>query len=145
MNDNLPTGELRRHTHALHTGRFDARGGGPLPWAVAAGIAVATAFWTSPVLAADATATSSDASLSEIVVTGVRKSLTDEANAKRAATNFTDSIFAEDVAKFSDSDIAEALNRAPGVLLTRDADGAGVQISIRGLGPSFTKVLLNGS
>src|ERR1700722_20342003 len=145
MNDNLPTGDLRRLTHALCSGRFDARGGGSLTWALATGIAVAAAFWTSPVLAADATAAPSDASLSEIVVTGGRKSLTDEANAKRAATNFTDSIFSEDVAKFSDSDIAEALNRAPGVLLTRDADGAGVQISIRGLGPSFTKVLLNGS
>jgi TonB-dependent receptor len=115
------------------------------PLVLVAGIALAALLASSPLLAADTTPATSDSALAEIVVTGVRKSLTDEANAKRDATNFTDSIFAEDVAKFSDSDIAEALNRAPGVLLTRDADGSGVQISIRGLGPSFTKVLLNGS
>ena len=115
------------------------------PLALVAGIALAAPLASSPLLAADTTPATSDSALAEIVVTGVRKSLTDEANAKRDATNFTDSIFAEDVAKFSDSDIAESLNRAPGVLLTRDADGSGVQISIRGLGPSFTKVLLNGS
>jgi len=124
---------------------FVVRGGRLSTWALIAGIAVTTPLATRPLWAADATTAAPDTSLEEIVVTGVRKSLTDEANAKRAATNFTDSIFAEDVAKFSDSDIAEALNRAPGVLLTRDADGSGVQISIRGLGPSFTKVLLNGS
>lgn len=59
--------------------------------------------------------------------------------------NFSDSIFAEDIAKFSDSDVADALNRAPGVLLERDVNGNGIDISIRGLGPSFTKILLNGS
>jgi TonB-dependent receptor len=113
--------------------------------ALVAGIAVTAPLATSPLLAADTTPAASDSNLAEIVVTGVRKSLTDEANAKRDATNFTDSIFAEDVAKFSDSDIAEALNRVPGVLLSRDADGTGVNISIRGLGPSFSKVLLNGA
>ena len=85
------------------------------------------------------------ATTSEIVVTGFRRSLTDEANSKRMATNFTDSVFAEDIGKFPDLNIAEALQRIPGVQLTRDVDGEGTQISIRGLGPSFVKVLLNGS
>jgi TonB-dependent receptor len=137
MKETVPTAYLRRLVHALR--------GASTPRALVAGIAMAAPLATTPLLAADASTASSDTSLSEIVVTGIRKSLTDEANAKRDAVNFSDSIFAEDVAKFSDNDIAEALNRAPGVLLVRDADGSGVQISIRGLGPSFTKVLLNGS
>jgi TonB-dependent receptor len=81
----------------------------------------------------------------EVVVTGFRRSLTDEANAKRLAPNFTDSVFAEDIGKFPDQNIAESLQRIPGVQLTRDVDGEGTQISVRGLGPSFVKILLNGS
>jgi TonB-dependent receptor len=145
MKATLPTAYLRRPARAKFLRGSAVHPRHSAPWALIAGIAVAAPLATTLLFAADASTTSSDTSLTEIVVTGVRKSLTDEANAKRDATNFTDSIFAEDVAKFSDSDIAEALNRAPGVLLTRDADGSGVQISIRGLGPSFTKVLLNGS
>ncbi|GIL41162.1 TonB-dependent receptor [Roseiterribacter gracilis] len=81
----------------------------------------------------------------EIVVTGIRRSLQDAADSKRRATNFTDSVYAEDIGKFPDLNLAEALNRIPGVQLTRDTSGEGVQISVRGLGPSFTKILLNGS
>jgi TonB-dependent receptor len=90
-------------------------------------------------------AASGTSTVQEVVVTGFRRSLTDEANAKRLATNFTDSVFAEDIGKFPDLNIAEALQRIPGVQLTRDVDGEGTQISVRGLGPSFTKVLLNGT
>jgi TonB-dependent receptor len=92
-----------------------------------------------------ADASSAPSAVQEVVVTGFRRSLTDEANAKRLATNFTDSVFAEDIGKFPDLNIAEALQRIPGVQLTRDVDGEGTQISVRGLGPSFTKVLLNGT
>lgn len=83
--------------------------------------------------------------IEEIVVVGVRKSLQDEANAKRQAVNFSDSVYAEDIGKFPDADIAESLNRVPGVQLTRDINDQGVQVSVRGLGPSFTKVTLNGA
>ncbi|USI72437.1 TonB-dependent receptor [Sphingomonas morindae] len=79
----------------------------------------------------------------EIVVTGIRKSLQSATNAKRAAVGFTDSIFAEDIGKLPATNLAETLNRIPGVKLARDINGEGVQVSIRGLGPSFSKVLLN--
>src|SRR5258707_3799270 len=80
-----------------------------------------------------------------VVVTGYRASLTAATDAKRASTNFSDSIFAEDIGKFPDTNIAESFLRVPGVTISREVDGEGVDIQIRGLGPSFTKVLLNGA
>jgi TonB-dependent receptor len=81
----------------------------------------------------------------EVVVTGFRASLASAANAKRESINFTDSVFAEDIGKFPDLNIAESLNRVPGILLTREVNGEGLNISIRGLGTSFTKTVLNGA
>jgi TonB-dependent receptor len=80
-----------------------------------------------------------------VTVTGYRASLTDSTNAKRASVGFTDSVFAEDIGKFPDTNIAEALNRIPGVTISREVDGSGVNVSIRGLGTNFTKILLNGN
>ncbi len=57
--------------------------------------------------------------------------------------NFTDSITAEDVGKLPDNNLAEALQRVPGVQISR-TNGEGQQISIRGMGPSFARVLLDG-
>ena len=62
---------------------------------------------------------------------------------KRNATGFVDTISAEDMGKFPDSNIAESINRIPGILITREVTGEGINIQIRGLGSSFTKVLLN--
>ncbi len=59
----------------------------------------------------------------DIVVTGYRSSLAKSTNAKRAATGFTDSIFAEDIGKFPDTNIAESFNRISGVTITRDVTG----------------------
>lgn len=96
------------------------------------------------VAAAPARAADAD-TVETVVVTGYRASLTASTDAKRAATNFTDSIFAEDAGKFPDTNIAESFLRVPGVTITREVTGEGVDIQIRGLGSSFTKVLLNGS
>ncbi len=79
----------------------------------------------------------------EIIVSGYRKSLQSSTNAKRDATGFTDSIFAEDIGKFPDTNIAESFNRIPGVTISRDITGEGLQVTIRGLGTNFTRVLLN--
>ncbi|WP_294331699.1 TonB-dependent receptor [uncultured Sphingomonas sp.] len=81
----------------------------------------------------------------EIVVTGYRQSLAKAVNAKRDATGFTDSIFAEDIGKFPDTNIAESFNRIPGITITRDVTGEGVNVAIRGLGSNFTNVTLNGA
>jgi len=81
----------------------------------------------------------------DIVVTGYRSSLAKSTNAKRASTGFTDSIFAEDIGKFPDTNIAESFNRIPGVTITRDVTGEGTNVAIRGLGSNFTNVTLNGA
>ncbi|SNT19818.1 MULTISPECIES: TonB-dependent receptor [unclassified Azospirillum] len=83
--------------------------------------------------------------LEEIVVTGFRNSLANSTNAKRDATGFQDSIFAEDIGKFPDTNIAESFNRVPGITISREVSGEGLNIAIRGLGTNFTRVLLNGA
>ncbi|NLG77474.1 MAG: TonB-dependent receptor plug domain-containing protein, partial [Xanthomonadaceae bacterium] len=84
-----------------------------------------------------------DAPLEEVIVTGFRGSLELALEAKRESVNFTDSISAEDVGKLPDNNLAEALQRVPGVQISR-TNGEGQQLSLRGMGPSFTRVLLDG-
>ena len=78
-----------------------------------------------------------------VTVTGLRASIASSTQDKRNATGFVDTISAEDMGKFPDSNIAESINRIPGILITREVTGEGINIQIRGLGTSFTKVLLN--
>lgn len=86
-----------------------------------------------------------EAAPEEIIVTGIRRSLESATEAKRESVSFGDSIFAEDIGKLPATNLAETLNRIPGVNLRRDLTGEGLQVSIRGLGPSFSKVLMNGT
>jgi len=101
----------------------------------------------SSMLAASAvllpTTASAQNAVESVTVTGYQASLEDSINAKRSALAFTDSVFAEDIGKFPDNNIAESLNRVPGITILRDSDGEGVNVSVRGLGTNFTKVLLN--
>ncbi|MFG6416472.1 TonB-dependent receptor [Roseateles sp. DC23W] len=83
--------------------------------------------------------------LDTVVVTGIRASLESSANAKKNSVGFIDAISAEDMGKFPDSNIAESISRIPGVTLTREITGEGLQIQIRGLGTNFTRILLNGA
>ncbi|WCE05792.1 TonB-dependent receptor [Pseudoxanthomonas sp. JBR18] len=93
----------------------------------------------------DPTATSQDAavSLETVTVTGYRASLEKSMDIKRAEKGMVDAIVAEDIGKFPDNNLAESLQRIPGVVITRDA-GEGRNISVRGLGPDFTRVRING-
>ncbi|WP_114951524.1 TonB-dependent receptor [Sphingosinicella terrae] len=81
----------------------------------------------------------------EIVVTGIRASLANAANAKRESVGFTESVFAEDIGDFPDTNLAESFNRVPGITISREITGEGLNIAIRGLGTNFTRVLLNGA
>ncbi|MBW6533275.1 TonB-dependent receptor [Sphingomonas sp. RRHST34] len=79
----------------------------------------------------------------EIVVTGIRSSLASSARIKRDAQQIVDTISAEDVGKFPDANIAESLQRITGVAIDRSG-GEGQFITVRGLGPEFNTVLVNG-
>lgn len=79
----------------------------------------------------------------EIVVTGFRRSLAEAIDIKREETGAVDAIVAEDIADFPDSNLSESIQRIPGVAITR-SNGEGRNISVRGLGPGFTRVRLNG-
>ncbi len=85
------------------------------------------------------------AEVQEVVVTGYRRSLTESTDAKRDAIGIVDQVNAEDIGKFPDYNVAESFNRIPGITISRDITGEGTDISIRGLGTNFTKVLLNGA
>jgi TonB-dependent receptor len=85
-----------------------------------------------------------ESTVEEIVVTGgFANSLARSLSDKRKATNVVDGISAEDIGKFPSNNIAEALQRVPGVAITRDR-GEGLFVRVRGLGPNFQIVTLNG-
>lgn len=79
----------------------------------------------------------------DIVVYGYGKSLAKARTLKREANIVKDVIVAEDMAKFPELNLAESIQRLPGVAINREA-GEGRRITLRGLGPDFTRVQLNG-
>src|SRR5690606_36223191 len=83
------------------------------------------------------------AELEAIVVTGIRASLESSMNLKRDAQGIVDGIVAEDIGKFPDTNLAESLQRISGVSIDRSM-GEGSRVTVRGVGPDFTLVLLNG-
>lgn len=78
-----------------------------------------------------------------IIVSGFRESLAAAVETKRESIGQVDVIVAEDIGKFPDTNLAESLQRIPGVAIERDA-GEGRQITVRGLGAQFTRVRVNG-
>ncbi|HLA72691.1 MAG TPA: TonB-dependent receptor [Steroidobacteraceae bacterium] len=81
--------------------------------------------------------------LDEVVVTGIRGSLQKSMDIKRNATGVVDAISAEDIGKFPDTNLAESLQRITGVSIDR-VNGEGSSVTVRGFGPNFNLVTLNG-
>ena len=79
----------------------------------------------------------------DIVVTGIRASLVSALELKRDTVGIVDAISAKDIGEFPDANIAESLQRITGVSVDR-VNGEGRGITVRGLGPEFNTVLLNG-
>lgn len=90
-----------------------------------------------------APAMAEDTVIEEIVVTGIRGSLRQSLDVKRDASEIVDAVSAEDVGKFPDTNVAEALQRITGVAIDRSG-GEGQFITVRGLGPEFNAVTVNG-
>lgn len=96
----------------------------------------------TPAIAAEQKAAVSD-DVETITVSGIRGSLKASVNAKRFSDGVVDAVSAEDIGKFPDSDIGEALGRIPGVAVNRQF-GQGQQVSIRGASNQLTLTTLNG-
>jgi TonB-dependent receptor len=83
------------------------------------------------------------AELEEIVVTGIRASLQASMDLKRETAGVIDAISAKDMGDFPDTNLAESLQRITGVSIDRSR-GEGSRVTVRGLGPDFNLVTLNG-
>ena len=110
--------------------------------AVAIGVA-------GPAMAAD------DQTIETVVVTGLRGSLQRDLDIKRDSKGLIDAITSEDIGKFPDVNLADAMMRIPGVTVTRGVSsststgattstGEATAITVRGFGPSFNTTLFDG-
>lgn len=88
-------------------------------------------------------ATESGEPVEVIEVTGLKSSLTEAQSIKRNSVGVVDAISAEDIGKFPDTNLAESLQRITGVSINR-VNGEGSEITVRGFGPGFNLVTLNG-
>ncbi len=109
-------------------------------------VAVAVALGTSVAMPA-AHAQESEAPdnkvIEEIVTTGIRGSLNRSMDIKRNSKGVVDAISAEDIGKFPDANLAESLQRVTGVSIDRQR-GEGSQVTVRGFGPEYNLVTING-
>lgn len=112
-------------------------------FAGASGLAVALSLGAGAAAAQTAPQDPQADQVDEVVVTGFRASLSAGLDAKRRDANVIDVIVAEDIADFPDLNLAEAIQRVPGVAIDRDA-GEGRSITVRGLGSDFTRTRING-
>lgn len=92
---------------------------------------------------ATAEETKKDKAIEKITVTGIQASLIKAMDVKQSSDGLVDAIASEDIGKFPDQNVAESLQRISGVAIDRDG-GEGQLISVRGLGPEFNAVLVNG-
>jgi TonB-dependent receptor len=97
----------------------------------------------SATMAQDQVVPTADEPVQEVVVTGFRKSLATALQTKKNDIRVSDGISAEDLGKFPSDNIAEAIQRIPGVQI-QNVNGRGATISVRGLGPQYAKVTING-
>jgi iron complex outermembrane receptor protein len=117
------------------------------------GTAVAAAVFGNTAFADQAQgpafAANSDAGLEEVVVTGIRYSLKESLATKRDSTNVVEVVTAEDIGKLPDKNVADVLQRVPGLNTQSAASGEGGfdennRVSIRGTSASLTQTTING-
>ena len=139
------------------------------------GVALGSLAFSGPTYAADAApasdaaaaanagpasnaAPAADSELQEVVVTGIRASLQKSLDIKRDSIGVVDAISAEDIGKFPDSNLATAMERIPGVTVSRattgntygglggvsSSTGNATQVTVRGFGPTFNETLYDG-
>ena len=79
----------------------------------------------------------------EITVVGIAESLQEAVKIKRESTAIVDAIAAKDVDKLPDKNLAEAVQRVPGVVINREF-GEGERVSLRGVAPNLVHTTVNG-
>ena len=105
-----------------------------------ASLTVTTALLASGGVFAQATDEEAEGVLEEVIVTGVRFSLTEAVQVKRQSMEIVDAIVAEDLGKFPDNNVVEAMQRIPGVQVTNRGAGEVSTVSIRGLSDVTTTI-----
>lgn len=112
--------------------------------ALAALASIAPGQDAAPASGAAAAAPGADTdTLEEIVVTGLRASLSRSLETKRNASTVLDSISATELGRFPDNNVADSLSHITGVSIKRTAGGEGMKVSVRGLGPEYTLTTFN--
>lgn len=104
---------------------------------------IATAIGASIALTTNVYAQDKEQETEVIEVKGIRASVTKALALKRMEVGVSDAISADDIASFPDENIAESIQRIPGIQIQRD-NGRGSLISIRGMGPEYAATTLNG-
>ncbi|HVY24395.1 MAG TPA: TonB-dependent receptor [Steroidobacteraceae bacterium] len=106
---------------------------------------VGGAVLLNPAFAADnaSTGASDNGDLEEIVITGIKASLKASMETKKDAVGVVDAINSEDIGKFPDTNLSEALQRVTGISIDR-RNGEGATVTARGFGPQYNIVTLNG-
>ncbi|WP_167761427.1 TonB-dependent receptor [Duganella callida] len=113
-------------------------------------IATATAILALSVMVnAQAQQQNADKEPETVIVTGIRGALQQSLSVKRNASSNVDVITAEDVGKMPDKNVADSLQRIPGVNISTSGAGSGGfdendRVSLRGTAPSLTQTLING-
>lgn len=110
---------------------------------VACTMSIILAAVLAPSAYAQQAPTGDNAVLEEIIVTGIRGSLKRAMDTKRDSRGIVDAISTEDFGKFPDTNLAESLQRVTGVSIDRQ-NGEGARVTVRGFGPDFNLVTLNG-
>ncbi|MBY0574429.1 MAG: TonB-dependent receptor, partial [Undibacterium sp.] len=130
-----------RHNHLLPTSaRFKQR----TPIAIAVGILIFGSALTAHAQEASEAKSKKDEVPQVVEVRGYRYAIEKSLDQKRIANAIVEVITAEDVGKFPDKNVADALQRVPGVVVNRSG-GEGKNVSVRGLSPELTLTQLNGN
>lgn len=110
---------------------------------VAASVAIILGTALPSAVTAQTTEDSNDEIAVEIIeVSGIRGSLARAQDIKQSSSGIVDAISSEEMGKFPDTNLAESLQRIPGVTISR-SNNEGSQITVRGFGPDFNMILLN--
>jgi TonB-dependent receptor len=126
-------------THKINTSQL-----GPIARRSLLGVAIASALHSPIALSQEADAQNvNDAPVEVIEVRGLVSSLKRAMSDKKENLAVSDGIAAEDLGKFPDLNVAESLQRITGVSIDRNG-GEGQQVTVRGFGPQFNTVLVNG-